>query len=273
MLPPNIGEPDMHKRLTVACLTAVVASPSIGQAPPPGPAGPALPPEYRAYLGESGVHRETYVAMPAARSLADKRDRTAFRETRKLENTPRWTLAQADAGRGILKAFSCAAGINLTNDNSGALVTLLSRYRTDLLRVTRMTEATATRRPYERDKGPVCVTDKALKTATGTPAIQSAWGWTVALILGEALPAHTDALMLRGRAYGESAGICGFASVSEVEGGRDLGAAMLSRARAEPGFAADLAKATAEIGALAHSGGPAPEGCAAEVGLVSRRTF
>lgn len=270
----------MHKPLTALLLAAALASPIPAQTPPlqaqpqAKPAGgPALPPEYRAYLGDTGAKLESYVTLPAEGSIADKRDRAAFKESRKLVGTPRWALAQADAGRGILKAFSCAAGINLTPENAGALTTLLSRYRTDLINVTRVVGGNATLRPYERDKGPVCIADKALKTATGTPAIQSAWGWTVAMILSEALPARTDALMQRGRAYGESAGLCGFASISEVLGGRDLAAGVLARARGDAGFSADLAKATAQVGALTTTGMSVPEGCAAENALTAKALY
>ncbi|NOW44721.1 acid phosphatase (class A) [Novosphingobium sp. SG751A] len=232
----------------------------------PGPAqpGPALPPEYRAYLTPLGISRDAIAPAPTHGSPREAYDRAVFAKTRALEGSPRWTLAQADAGRGVMKAFSCAAGLSLT-DRVPALTKLLSRYRTDLINATRA----ASPRPYQLEKGATCLSDKPLQTAGGTPMIQAAWGWTVATILAEALPERTDALMTRARAFGESAAICGFAGASEVHGGRDLGSAMLARARALPEFAADLAQAQAELRALAKAGTPAPEGCAAEGALTA----
>ncbi|WP_313803730.1 hypothetical protein [Sphingobium sp.] len=255
--------------LTSAALIA--GRPSTAQAPG---SGPALPPEYRAYLPAPGVDRAT-VAPPVAKDgVQDKADRATFRDRSQSEGSPRWTMAVNDSGRGILKAFSCAAGIGLTNDNAPALVALLSRYRTDLINVTRERADAASLRPFQRDKGPVCLADKALRTATGTPLIQSAWGWTVALILSEALPDRTDALLARGRAYGESAALCGFASASEVTGGRDLAAAMLARSRSDSAFAADLQKARAEIGALSRTApAPPPADCDAERTALATRPY
>jgi acid phosphatase (class A) len=227
--------------------------------------GKALPPEYRAYLAAPGVSHTDFIAAPRAGSVEEKADRSYFRETRGLEKSARWPLAVSDSGRGILKAFSCAAGIALDNENASALVTLLSRYRTDLINATRIAEAARTPRPYERDKGAVCIADKPLATAIGTPAIQSAWGWTVAMLISEGLPDRTAQLMARGRAYGESAAVCGFASASEVRGGRDLAAAMLARARGEPAFRDDVEKARAQLAALRNSGtAPVPTDCGAE---------
>lgn len=231
-------------------------------------ARPALPPEFRAYLPSAGVVLADYVPEVAPGSVEDRYDRAVFKATRKLAGSPRWALAQADSGRGALKAFSCAAGANLTSDNVPALVRLLSRYRTDLINATRL-PATGAARPYQRDHGAVCLADKALANAGTTPAIQSAWGWTLGLVLAEALPERTDALMARARAYGDSAAICGFASEHEVRGGRELASALLARSRAVADFEHDLAVAKAQVATVAGSNGAAPEGCAAERALIT----
>jgi acid phosphatase (class A) len=259
------------KRKVVWQMAAVIGvalcSPLIAQIA--APKGPGLPPEFRAYFIDSGLHRDAISPAPANDSAQDMLDRTIFRQTRALDGSPRWALAQADGGKGALKAFSCAAGVTLTAENVPALVTLLSRYRTDLINLTR----TASPRPYQRDIGPTCLTDKALTMASGTPTIQSAWGWTLGLILSEAIPARTDALMARARAYGQSAAVCGYASASEVAAGRDLAAPMLARARAQGEFSVDLERARTQIAAIAARGGPAPEGCEAEKAVIEQRPF
>lgn len=233
--------------------------------PAAAPAGspPGLPPEYRAYLAQSGLHRDRLAPRPAPGSPRNIADRAFFQQSRKLEGSPRWTQAQADAGKGVLKAFACAAGTTLSAENAPRLVKLLSRYRTDMINLTRIAPQEAPR-PYQRDDGHVCLADKALTMAGNTPSIQSAWAWTIGLILGEALPARSDALMARARSYGDSAAICGFASVSEVMAGRDLAGPLLARARAEAAFREDLAAAQHEVAQVAAQGSAPAEGCAAE---------
>lgn len=239
-------------------MTAPAAPVAHAQAPAPGP---ALPPEYRAYLADSGLHRAILAPLPAPGSPRDAYDRAVFARTRALAGTPRWTQAQADAGKGVLNAFACAAGTTLSAENAPRLVKLLSRYRTDMINLTRATPQDP-QRPYQRDKGQeggnVCLADKALTMASGTPSIQSAWAWTIGLILSQALPARTDALMARARAYGDSAAICGFASASEVAAGRDLAAPLLARATTVPEFRDDLAAALTDI-AQAAATTPAPD--------------
>ena len=67
--------------------------------------------------------------------------------------------------------------------------------------------------------------------------------------------------MARGRAFGDSALVCGTSAASAVTAGREAGAALVATLHADPAFAADLADAKREIAAAR---GPAPTGCAAE---------
>jgi acid phosphatase (class A) len=208
--------------------------------------GAPLPAAFRPYLEQPDVTPATLTSLPEAGSPQDEADRVAFRATRAMAGTPRWQQAQADAGKGVLQAFSCPARATLGPDTVPLLVKLLSRYRTDLMSITH----NALPRPYQRDPGAVCLSDKALANAATTPTLQSAWGWTIGLILAEARPARSDALMVRARAYGDSAALCGFASPSEVTAGRDLASALLARMRALPDFRADLDAALTQIAAL-----------------------
>lgn len=208
-----------------------------------------LPPEYRAYLPDGSL------MLPPLSAGKDD----APRRTQTLENSPRWTLAQADAGPGVLNAFACAAGVNLPKDRLPAVVKLLSRYRTDLLDRTRSVAP----RP-SLSKGPLCLAGKPLDAALEAPAVQSAWGWSVGLILAEALPDRAGPIMDRARAYGESSVICGTARTSEVQAGRDLAAMVLARMRAAPEFSADLVAAQAQIRALSAADRPAQASCERE---------
>jgi acid phosphatase (class A) len=80
-----------------------------------------------------------------------------------------------------------------------------------------------------------------------------AWG----LILSELAPRKAGELMQAGAAIGDSRVICGVHYQSDVEAGRQLGAAMVARLHAEPAFEKDLAAARAEL-ARDHA---APAGC------------
>lgn len=227
--------------------------------------GPALPPGYEAYLPAALA---ASAALPAAApdSLTDKADRAAFRALRALEGTPRWEMAKADAGRGVLPAFSCAAGKQLGPETTPALVRLLTRLRTDGINLTRAHAAAAPERPFRRDAGPTCLAEADVKPAREQPSLQAAWGWTIALILSETLPERAAPLLARGRAYGDSAMICGTASSSSVAQGRESGAALLALLHGDAGFSRDLAAARAELAALST---PAPEGCEAQAKVLA----
>ena len=61
-----------------------------------------------------------------------------------------------------------------------------------------------------------------------------------------------DAILARGRAFGESRMVCNVHWQSEVIAGRFMGAATVARLHADPGFTADLAAAKAEAARQAN---------------------
>src|ERR1700761_2600446 len=75
--------------------------------------------------------------VPPAPSSGDPRydaDMAIFRQTRSLEGSARWKLAQSDDDlsiTGLLHAFRCALGLELTPERAPKLVNLLSRANSD----------------------------------------------------------------------------------------------------------------------------------------------
>ena len=79
------------------------------------------------------------------------------------------------------------------------------------------------------------------------PSGHSTYGTVVATLLGEMIPEKRDALLLRGRQYGDSRVINGVHFPTDVESGRIEGAVMVVLMMQNERFRADLAEAKAEL--------------------------
>ena len=82
------------------------------------------------------------------------------------------------------------------------------------------------------------------------PSGHTAIGWAWALILSELAPDRIDAILARGRAFGESRVVCNVHWHSDVAEGRFIGASAVARLHADPGFRADLEAAKKELEAV-----------------------
>ncbi|HZU63981.1 MAG TPA: phosphatase PAP2 family protein [Novosphingobium sp.] len=226
----------------------------------------------------------THVLEPAPRP-GDPRyetDRAIFRQTRQLQGTPRWQMATHDADYAtpaLLGDFSCALGVRLTVDNAPLLVRLVSRAGADTAHETGLAKNVYQReRPFTIDHGPICQPEAELydskrqRMSFDYPSGHTTWGWTWALILSQIAPDRAQAILERGRAYGDSRFICGAHNESAVEAGMQSASATMALVATKPAYQADLAAARAEITALrAH--GEKPAGCAAEAALVGQRVM
>ena len=95
-------------------------------------------------------------------------------------------------------------------------------------------------------------------------------GWAWALILSEISPEQTDAILARGRAFGESRVICNVHWQSDVIEGRFMGASTVARLHADPTFRADLQAAKAELAAVRAKGLKPLRDCAAEAAAMAK---
>jgi len=201
---------------------------------------------------------------PTPDSPRGKADQATFDATRKLTGTPTWDKAITDAdlsgGHGF-KSFSCAAGVTISPQTTPTLTNLLLRMTDDAATLYQPAKAAFQRkRPPVGNTKPICVPrEKWIETDGSYPSGHGLIGWSWALVISEVAPEHASAVLARGREFGDSRIICGVHYQSDIEAGRYLGSAMVSRLHQDPAFIADLEKAKAEA-AASKAHGP-PEGC------------
>ena len=126
-------------------------------------------------------------------------------------------------------------------------------------------------RPFVAFKAASCTpADEPFLVKDGSyPSGHSAIGWAWALVLTQVAPEHADALLQRGRAFGQSRAICGAHWASDVVSGRTIGAATVARLQGDAVFSAQLAAARAEV-AHERSAHATPAGdCAAEAATIA----
>ena len=127
-------------------------------------------------------------------------------------------------------------------------------------------------RPFAVNREPICATDEGKPYIKGGsfPSGHTATGWAWALILSEISPEQTDAILARGRTFGESRMICNVHWQSDVIEGRFMGAATVARLHADPTFRADLEAAKAELAAVRAKGLKPQRDCAAEAEVMAK---
>lgn len=242
-----------------------------------GAQGPAAVPEISpgmlmGYLPREALPNSLAILPPppGAGSAALARDEEAARSALAMRGTPRWALATLDADFTFPQAagaFSCSLSAPITETDTPHLYMLLRRTLTDAgLSTYTAKEYYKRLRPFEVNKQPICSPgDRKLLQNNGSyPSGHAAFGWAWALLLGEIAPDRIDAILARGRAFGESRKICNVHWDSDVTGGRLAGAGVVARLHADPMFHADLEAAKAELAAIREKNLPATRDCAAE---------
>lgn len=233
-----------------AAAAALAAAPA-GKAVDPSLGPP--PARIAGYLTVQALDGETVIGPPpAADSPRGRADRTVYVETRSLAGTPRWALAARDNdiwNGGALERYSCALGAEVSPKTTPITYRLLQRVESDVRTVGTPAKDHYNRtRPLIGDDRPVCIAREPwMSTNASYPSGHAMVGWAWGLILGELAPARLSGLMAAGREVGESRVVCGVHYPSDVEAGRNLGAAMVARLHAEPAFLQDLAAAKAEL--------------------------
>jgi acid phosphatase (class A) len=126
-------------------------------------------------------------------------------------------------------------------------------------------------RPFLTEQGPLCVTPSESLARQGSyPSRHAGTGWLYGLLLGEIEPARADALIARGRAFGESRVVCGLHYQSDVDAGRLGATALVAALHGDAEFDADLDAARAEVASLLASADrkQAPGACGTEAELL-----
>ncbi len=215
-------------------------------------------------------------SAPLPGSVRAQADQAIFRQTRALEGSPRWTLAQndvAEAVPAVLADFSCASQAKLGEVDAPKLAHILRRLRFDVVTAVNHPKALYDRkRPYLQDAGDICVAKSPdLAASPDYPSGHATWGWAVGLILAELEPDRATAILGRARAFGESRVVCGVHSASAVEAGRTNAAALVAALHGDAAFRADMDAARGEMAALREKNPQQrTEACAAEAALTAK---
>lgn len=213
---------------------------------------------------------------PAPDSAALALDQATARAAASLGGSPRWQLATEDAELRFpqaASAFSCALGVSVTEQDTPRLYLLLRRSLVDAGLSTYGAKDHYNRtRPFVATRTPMCTpADEVKLSKDGSyPSGHSAIGWAWALILAEAAPERTSAILARGRAFSESRIACNVHWQSDVNEGRMMGAATVARLHADPVFRADLAAARSELTAAWARGAKPVRDCQAEAAALAQ---
>ena len=272
----------LHKIILVLALMAIIP----GCAGLEGQSKPAAVPEIHPGILAGYLDPETLpdsLALipppPAEGSAALALDEEVSRRSLALRGTPRWDLAAKDAELMFPEAagtFSCALGIPITESNTSHIYMLLRRTLADAGLSTYTAKNHYQRqRPFMVNNAPICTPDEEelLRKDGSYPSGHTAIGWAWALILTEIAPDRADAILARGRAFGESRVVCNVHWHSDVIQGRFMGAAAVARLHADPAFRAELEAAKNEVAAARTKGLVPSHDCTAETNALENDLF
>jgi acid phosphatase (class A) len=197
---------------------------------------------------------------PALDTEQDKIDVTTFRHMQVSDQSARWKLAQADDQMTYAR-FSEVLGVDLDAARLPIVMYLLKRMERDVLDTTFDAKPYFNRpRPYQRFAVThVCGDDAPPKpephpkgglSASSYPSGHSAFGWGLALTLAEVAPDNAQAILSRGREYGESRVVCAVHYPSDVAAGEIVATAVVERLHSVAEFSRDLACAQQEYRAV-----------------------
>jgi len=209
-------------------------------------------------------------AAPQEGSARQQLDDEASADALTLRDTPRWAMAQHDSHLSFPAAadtFSCALDIPITETETPALYMLLRRTVSDIgLASYSAKNAYARQRPFMVNDEPTCTPDKEenLRSDGSYPSGHTAIGWGWALMLVELAPDRAEAVLARGRAYGESRVVCNVHWYSDVVAGRMVGAAAVASLHANAEFLQAMAAAREDIASARKRGLSAAGDCALE---------
>lgn len=261
-----------------ACATGAVDAEEQAAQPAPAatPAAPVMAMSSRGYLtaGTMPDAAATIAPAPKEGEVRNTADWAIFKATRALEGGDRWDLAKFDDSyrpADLLKGFSCAAGVELTPENSPTLAVMMARVSRDAGAAAEGAKQLYKRtRPYMHNPGAICIErSEGLGKSFDYPSGHASLGWANGLLVAELVPDRATQALQRGRAFGESRVVCGVHNYSAVEAARTNAAGVMAALHGSAEFQADMAKARAEMAAARASGAkPDAAACAKEFELT-----
>jgi acid phosphatase (class A) len=233
-----------------------------------------MPPETRmaGYLpsGSAPSSLSLVPEPPKAGSSALARDEEGNRRALALHGTPRWELAAKDSMLtfpALADTFACALNVQISEEHTPKLAILLRRTMMDAGFSTYEAKRRYQRqRPFMTNGKPICTpeAEKLLRMDGSYPSGHAAIGWTLGLVLTEVSPEQANALLARGRAFGQSREVCNVHWPSDVLEGQMMGSAIVARLHAEPAFRSDVEAARVELAALRTKSMPVARDCTLE---------
>lgn len=212
---------------------------------------------------------------PAQDSARQAMDDAVSANTEALRGTERWQLAIRDADLSFPAAagtFSCALGIPVSEADTPWLYMLLRRTLTDIgLAPYTAKNAYNRERPFMVKGNHTCTPgdEDALRKDGSYPSGHTGIGWGWALILTELAPDRAEAILARGRVFGESRNVCNAHWYSDVVTGRLVGAAAVAKLHSSDEFLEVMTAARAEIDSAREMGLTPVADCAAEAEALS----
>ena len=263
--------------LTALLMAGCASAPTPPTAMPKAGAPPAMLSTVAGYLpaGAAPSSLSLLPPPPMPGSGAHARDEEASKVALAQHGGPRWEQATLDADLAFPAAaetFACALGIGVSEARTPHVYALMRRSLGDLGRSVYPTKTKYMRaRPFAANGAPQCTPalDVVLRRDGSYPSGHSAVGWGWALILAEAAPDRADAILARGRAFGQSRVACNVHWLSDIEEGRVMASAVVAKLHDQAEFQADVAAAKGElIAARAASLKPARD-CASEAARLA----
>ncbi len=258
--------------VALTCLIVLAGCAGMGS-PSPGTAVPEIRPGIlMGYIPRTELPNSLSLLPPppAPGSPAFAADQEMAREARAFRGTLRWNVAIEDANLHFPQApaaFTCVLNAPITEKDTPRLYLLMRRTLTDAGLSTYAAKDHYNRvRPFVVNKEASCTPneEKSLAKNGSYPSGHTAIGWAWALILTEIAPERTNALLDRGRVFGESRVICGVHWQSDVTAAKVMASGTVARLHADSTFRADLEAAKAEVAAVRAKGLPPTRDCKAE---------
>ena len=259
-------------RLLLPAILFVVAVPSAAQ-----PAPMKMPPPAAGYIAAQSplALLRLVPPPPEAGSSEDEADRFLYRHSRRGIGGAQWQRAIGQlsvTSPSFIKTVSCALGASLSPQSTPATMTLLRRAGTDLgMAVFAAKDYYKRARPFTTDnngkgRGKTCDPDAAVDAGNGRggalgfayPSGHAAVGWLWGLILSDARPERSAAVLKFGKDTGDLRIACRVHWSSDVTSGRLLATALYQQIADSADYKADVAKARSELNLAA-----VPEGCPA----------
>lgn len=212
------------------------------------------------YLSDNEVNFLSILPpYPALDSPEDQIDVATLHAWQQPVNSARWRLAEDDANL-LYSRFNAALGIPIDDASSPLLVHLLDRVEADISSALNGAKRYYNRpRPYQRFLfDHVCEfahppAPDMTNGGNSYPSGHAAFGWAIALTLAQAAPDKSQAVLARGREYGESRIVCAVHYPSDVYVAQILVSAVFGQVEAQTEFKRDMSCARQEYAIAIHA--------------------